>query len=100
MSKSKTKAEKQHMSRVAELGCIVCANLGNQGTPAELHHIRAGMGRGMRASNFDVLPLCPHHHRDGGHGEAFHAGRETWEEKFGTEHELLSQVRSELGIYA
>jgi hypothetical protein len=30
MSKSKTKAEKLHLSRVAALGCIVCRNLDYQ----------------------------------------------------------------------
>lgn len=58
-----TKAEKQHMSRVAELGCAVCRRFGFEGTPAELHHPRAGTGAGRRASHMDVIPLCPEHHR-------------------------------------
>mgnify|MGYP003328680870 CR=1 FL=1 len=37
--KSKTVAEKKHMKRVAELGCIACRKLGYEDTPAELHHI-------------------------------------------------------------
>jgi hypothetical protein len=57
------KAEKQHMSAVAELGCAVCRRMGYQGTPAELHHKRAGTGAGRRSSHMDVIPLCPEHHR-------------------------------------
>lgn len=51
------------MSQVAELGCMVCLRMGYQGTPAELHHKRAGTGAGRRSSHFDVIPLCPEHHR-------------------------------------
>jgi hypothetical protein len=63
MKKSPTKAEKKHMSLVAELGCAVCRREGNEGTPAELHHKRAGTGAGMRSSHMEVIPLCPEHHR-------------------------------------
>ncbi|MGC4125041.1 Ref family recombination enhancement nuclease [Enterobacter sp.] len=102
MSKSKNKAEKLHLFRVAGLGCIVCKNLGHEDTPAEIHHIRTGCGTGQRADNFCVIPLCHIHHRTGGHGVAVHAGRQTWENNFGTETELLVQVMYELegGFYA
>ena len=71
--------------RVADLGCIICRR------PAEIHHLRAGMGMGQRSA--DVIPLCPEHHRTGGHGVAFHAGRKTWETQFGTETELLQETQ-------
>ena len=58
-----TKAEKQYMGRVADLGCAVCRRMGYPGTPAELHHKRAGQGLSNRASNWQVIPLCPEHHR-------------------------------------
>ena len=58
-----TLAEKKHMSRVAELGCAVCRRMGYEGTPAELHHKRAGAGAGRRSSHYEVIPLCPEHHR-------------------------------------
>jgi hypothetical protein len=45
-----------------------------------------------------VLGLCPPHHRIGGHGVAYHAGPETWEENFGTERELLEQTKQETGL--
>lgn len=91
------KAEREHLSKVVALGCVVCRNEGFGPTEAEIHHLRSGMGMGQRNDNFSVLPLCPAHHRLGGIGKAFHAGRRTWEANFGTERDLLEQVRGELG---
>ena len=87
------KAEKEHLARVASLGCIVCRNLGFFETPATIHHIRAGQGMGQRASHNEVIPLCPGHHQHGGHGVAIHAGQKIFEAKYGTEEQLLEQVR-------
>lgn len=87
------KEEKNHLDRVQQLGCIVCRNLGHHDTPAAIHHIRAGQGLGQRASNFEVIPLCSLHHQNGGYGVAIHAGQKTWESLYGTELELLAQVR-------
>lgn len=95
-----TAAERRHMDAVARMGCIVCRNLGYGASPAELHHPRMRNGLAKRASHFDVLPLCPAHHRTGGVGVAFHAGKLTWEAKYGTEAELLEQVRRELEVAA
>ena len=86
-------AEKDHLNRVAELGCIVCLVQGNQGTPAEIHHIRDGQGMAQRASNYDVVPLCPIHHRTGGYGEVgFHQSPKRFVERYGSERELLEEV--------
>ena len=94
--KPATQSERAHMDLAAALGCIVCHNEGHGWSPAELHHPRAGMGMGQRASHMDVLPLCPNHHRNGNHGVAIHQGQKTWEKNFGTELELLEQVREML----
>lgn len=88
------KAEKLHCARVVALGCIVCLNQGNPDTPAELHHIRAGQGMSQRSGWYEVIPLCPFHHRQGMLGHAVHAGIVTWEANHGTERELLAQVCS------
>ena len=85
-----TKAEKEHLNRVAELGCIIC------GSPAEIHHIRAGVGMGRRSSNYEAIPLCHVHHRTGGYGVAYHAGRKGFENNFGTECELLEKMQKML----
>lgn len=51
-----TKAVKAYLSRVAELGCLVC------GSPAQLHHPREGQGKAQRAQDWLCVPLCPLHH--------------------------------------
>ena len=81
-----TKAEKEHLNRVAELGCIICHQ------PAEIHHPRFLAGMGQKSSNYKVIPLCPTHHRNGGYGTAFHAGKKAFEQNFGTEQQLLTRV--------
>lgn len=88
-----TKAEKMHMSKVAGLGCIACRNMGyiTEGVACEIHHIGNGT-MGKRASNHEVIGLCHIHHRTGGYGVAVHDGRKSWEEKHGTEKELLKQT--------
>ena len=91
-----TVAEKKHMSRVAELGCAVCRRMGYPGTPSELHHPRAGMGLGRRASNWEVIPLCPEHHRGatGLHGLGTRGFARHWGFN---EDDLLEDVRGLLG---
>ncbi len=92
-----TKAECQYLSRVADLGCIVCNQLGFSDTPAEIHHIRAGQGAGQRAKHIGgTLPLCPPHHRTGGYGVALHAGQKEFEKRYGTELILLDIVNRRL----
>ncbi len=85
--KAPTKAERDYMGRVAELGCIICQ------MPASVHHITTGVGMGQRASNYDTIPLCPTHHQHGGHGVAIHAGIKTWEARYGTELDLLEKIK-------
>jgi len=87
-----TRVEKQWMSDSAAIGCVVCRNLGYGRSPAEIHHIKAGCGISQRSSNLKTLPLCHAHHRTGGDGVAFHANSKLWQEKFGTELELLDQT--------
>jgi hypothetical protein len=99
-----SKKDRAYLSRVAELGCVVCRNQGYGATPAEIHHIRSGQGVAMRASHTDVIPLCPIHHRYGAksteHGEQFgyHQSPGQFEDAYGTEVELLEQVKGELGV--
>jgi len=92
-----TRLEREHMGRVAALGCIVCEDLGYPGSPACVHHIHK-QGLSIRANHFDTIPLCPTHHQNGGFGVAIHAGRKTWESIYGTEEELLARVKERLGL--
>lgn len=91
-----TKAERAHLTAIAALGCVVCERLGLGASPAEIHHPRALVGAGQRAGHFDAIPLCPAHHRTGGHGTALHAGQRTWEARYGTELELLAYTRQRM----
>ena len=91
-----TKAEKEHLSKVAALGCMVCKRMGYEGTPAEIHHPRRGTGLGQRASHYDAIPLCPEHHRgnSGIHG----LGTKGFPKRWGfTESDLLDEVKMLLG---
>tara|TARA_R100001086_G_scaffold175424_1_gene96622 strand:- start:117 stop:386 length:270 start_codon:yes stop_codon:yes gene_type:complete len=81
------KAEKEHLQKVAELGCIACMKLGHYDTPAEIHHIRK---MGEPRNHYRVIPLCPHHHRSS--NESYHLNPLWFSEKFGTQQELLEET--------
>ena len=55
MSKKKpaTKEERDHMGRVASLGCLF-----HPGTPPVVHHIRFEVGMAQREDHFGTIPLC------------------------------------------
>jgi hypothetical protein len=91
-SKYKSKEEKNHYAKLANLGCIACYVLGYGFSSAECHHIRTGAGLGQKSHWSKAIGLCPTHHRLGGHGVAIHAGIEAFEDAIGmNEVELLSK---------
>lgn len=90
------KSEKEYFEKLVELGCVVCLREGHGYTQPSIHHIREGMGIGQRNSTENCLPLCPMHHQHGGYGVAFHAGKKAFEERFGTEAELLEWLKARL----
>ena len=94
--KSKTKAEKMHMNKVASLGCIACFSMGYEDSPAEIHHTRSRAGAGQRSSHYDVIPLCARHHRID--KNAIHQSKVNFEADFGSEEDLLMIVNVMLGI--
>lgn len=63
---SKSKRQKQHLERIANLPCVLCGDYGVQ-----VHHIREGVGMGQRQSDFLTIPLCPpcHTGSTGVHGD-------------------------------
>jgi hypothetical protein len=85
-----TKNEKEKYRKISELGCSLCRHQGNEGTPAELHHIRRG---GVR-SRSPIIPLCTYHHR--GSNTSIHGmGRKRFEQEYGiTEEQLLEKTES------
>lgn len=90
------KTERQHLKKVAALGCIACYHQGTPGTPAEIHHPRAGTGMGQRASHYDAIGLCPAHHRGtaGLSVPSIHGSKNAFIEAFGTEAELLELTKT------
>ena len=90
MSKKKvaTKAEREHMSKVASLGCLICQR------PANVHHIRpVGLGIGMRSSHYQTIPLCYDHHQ----GQfSIHNCKQEFEDAYGTEKQLLQKTLKEI----
>ena len=92
MKKPANKAEKEYMSKLASLGCVICGN-----NHVVIHHITTARGFGGRASHYDTLPLCVFHHDAGIKGVSVHAGVKTWEEKFGTQKSLVEKVQQILG---
>ena len=98
--RASTKADKAHMSKVADIGCILCVFLGLGETPAEIHHVRVrhGWGRTAEDPHKNTIGLCPPHHR-GQPGGVHDFGREEFTEYYGiSELELLELVKQKLGI--
>lgn len=90
--------ESAYMGQVAAMGCALCRRLGYGPTPAEVHHPRRGTGAGQRSSHYDVIPLCPPHHRGntGIHG----MGVKAWMAHYGvTEAELTKETQTLLAAY-
>jgi hypothetical protein len=89
-----TKIEKLRYRKIAELGCSLCRHQGNEGTPAELHHIRRG---NIPRSQAPVIPLCTYHHR--GSNTSIHGmGRKQFEIVYQiTQEQLLEQTLELLG---
>lgn len=65
IGRAPTAAEDRHIKRVALLGCIICRIYLNKYTPAEIHHLD---GKTKDGCHFQILPLCPQHHRLPGKG--------------------------------
>lgn len=72
-----TKAEQRYKNMVAELGCYLCQHLGYGRTPAQVHHLREGMGMAQRNSDYVIVPLCDRHHANSS-PDGIHGGRKAW----------------------
>lgn len=99
-TKHRTKSDNEWLGLITELGCIACLVQGTPGTPAEIHHIRTGQGRGQRSDHKKSLALCPAHHRGADHPRtpSIHMAKKAFESQFGTELELYERTRQELGL--
>lgn len=91
----KRKERDLRFERLFEIGCIVCLNQGRGWVPPEIHHLKGNpwSAMGKRASDAHTIPLCPGHHRYGGHGEVgFHQSPAEWRERYGSQADLFVQV--------
>ena len=85
--------EREWLSWISQLPCIVCSHFLNQDTPAEIHHIE---GKTVTDAHCQTIPLCHRHHRHkdnaprrrwvSRHGD----GRRAFEEAYGPELRLLA----------
>lgn len=97
MAKKKppTKAESEHMAKVASLGCYVWNNFPDRrkecGNGIEVHH-KTGCGMAKRASHYETMPLCFNHHSAQTplkFGKAVHKGTKSFEERYGTQDQMI-----------
>lgn len=93
-----TKDERRWLDAIVAYGCVACRLDGVPSRPPAVHHILRG---GRRMGHLHTLPLCdPGHHQN---GQEFglvsrHPWRARFEERYGTELELLERLRTELGF--
>lgn len=85
--------DKGRLELVAALPCIICQSLMVfQESRTEVHHFM-GHGGGKKASDLKTIPLCDFHHsakfEKGVMGLTIHKNLAKFEEKFGTQKELL-----------
>lgn len=89
---------KLHLGKVALMKCVACeTERAARNTRLEIHH-KTGCGLGKKASDLLTIPLCNFHHQGGERGFALHRGVDIWEEKFGTQDDLILQIHEKLGI--
>lgn len=91
MAKRKTKQQKIYLQKLVDLGCIACYKEGMDTRP-EIHHVR---DYGYR-DHSKAIPLCPAHHRPTAAVPGvpnIHGDKLWFEEKYGTEKELMALCR-------
>lgn len=80
-----TKAQAQHLSRLAEQPCVLCGT-----KPVEIHHILEGRIKGRKSGHWTAIPLCPDCHRGSHNG--IHGNQAMLKVNKTTELELLAQT--------
>lgn len=91
-----TKAEKEWMDCIVQIGCLVCLLFENAPeTPGCPHHLLTDGGR--RRGHLDTICLCdPGHHQNAPAGTgkiSRHPNKARFEQAYGTEEELLVKSR-------
>lgn len=81
--------QRWHDLLVNGVGCIACrVSTGEFNDWCSIHHIH---GRSKPHAHWSVLPLCAAHHQTGGEGVALHHNKARFEDRFGTQSELLER---------
>ena len=83
------KEDKKRFDNLRELGCVACG-----ANNVVIHHIRKHTGLSLRPDHQDTIPLCPKHHNMG--NESIHLNKRLFEDKFGTEKQLLIKTNIEI----
>ena len=81
----------EYMGKVKQLPCCICGAPG----PCEAHHPIHDRFGTRKSSDFDVIPLCPIHHRIG--ECAIHNGKERWRERYGNDYDFVEITRKKVG---
>lgn len=101
-----TAADREWMGKIAAAGCIACRKRFGTHNPTTVHHITSG---GRRMGHLFTIPLCPWHHQgyvlpsmttrrmEAMYGPSLAKNKGEFERVFGTELDLLEELRSELG---
>lgn len=86
------------MAKASQYGCIVCVNAGFA-EPFEvpidhtsMHHLD---GKTKPGAHLLTIPLCPAHHQHG--PTARHVNKKRFEQLYGKEYDLLSQIKHIIG---
>jgi hypothetical protein len=94
-----TYSEKRYWSKLAELGCIACAQDGIFNPVVSIHHCE---GRTKDGCHMRVLPLCAGHHQDGSEPGsdkiAVHPWKKRFEKKYGTQEYLMGYCNELLEV--
>lgn len=85
MTAARIREGKAHMARVAQLCCVICHR-----RPVHVHHCIHGRYSQRKASDFEVIPLCPDCHQFGPH--AIHRDKAGWRDRYGADFEFLAVV--------
>ena len=84
MAKKPNKEIQLKYKEAVSYGCVVCKKMYGIYTVPSIHHL-TGAGMGLKSKLF--IPLCFEHHQ--GSEGIHHLGNFTWEDKYGTQEELL-----------
>lgn len=93
-----TKAERERLNRLSDIGCICCLlSFGDKNPIYEVHHIV----QTKRLGHWYTLPLCVRHHRiryQGGLWTSIADGSKAFQKYHGTELDLWLKVQHMLNL--